>query len=84
MSGRDAVRIAKGGRSLGLWETADGPDNRWRRTWVVVRIRFYRDITVLSLGGPIGSTPPPPRPGWAREVTMVDAVTGRILSGCSF
>jgi hypothetical protein len=83
----EALRVAKGGYSLGLWEVGEMPSTRgrplvWRQVRVVGNVRYVKDVD--PLGGPEGSTPLPPRPGWVRQVTLVDAGTGRLVASCTF
>jgi hypothetical protein len=76
--------------SLGLWDVGivhEGPTYvRWRSVWIIATERYYRDLSELSLGGPVqpDAPPEPSEPGWVRYLTLFDARTGRFVSEYQF
>lgn len=84
VSAADAIKFARGGASLGLWQMPAAEVSHPTRAWAIARVRFYSDINVLSFGGPVGAPRRNPRPGWARFVTFVDATTGKVVETDSF
>jgi hypothetical protein len=90
----DALQRAKtpDAYSLGLWDVGLVSETRpveWHSVWVIASEKLIADLNVGSAFGgspnfPLPATPPAPRPGWVRSVTMYDANTGKFVHGYQF
>jgi hypothetical protein len=76
--------------SLGLWDVGivhHGGAVGWHSVWIIASIQFVPDLNAI-MSGPVGtdrpSEPAEPRPGWVRDATMYDGVTGTFVMAYGF